>query len=41
MAFFTHRSDTIIRYAVEQFKIELNFERFNSTFYNKNFFFNC
>ena len=41
MAIFTHGSDPIIRYAVEQFKSELTFERFNSAFYNKNFFFNC
>jgi hypothetical protein len=32
MAIFTHESDSIIRYAVEQFKIELNFERFNPRF---------
>jgi hypothetical protein len=32
MAIFTHGSDTIISYAVEQFKIELNFERFNPRF---------
>ena len=32
MAIFTHGSDPTIRSIVEQFKIELNFERFNPTF---------
>jgi hypothetical protein len=29
MAIFTHGFGSIIRYTVELFKIELNFERFN------------
>jgi hypothetical protein len=41
MANFTQGSGPLIRYVVEQFKLELNFERFNPNFYNKNFFFNC
>jgi hypothetical protein len=32
MAIFTHGSGSIFRCIVEQFKIELNFERFNPTF---------
>jgi hypothetical protein len=32
MAIFTHGDDPIIRCTVEQFKIELNFERFNPRF---------
>ena len=37
MANFTQGSDPLIRYIVEQFKLELNFERFNPIFITKIF----
>jgi hypothetical protein len=32
MAIFTHGTHPVIRFIVEQFKIELHFERFNPLF---------
>jgi len=39
--FFTHGPAHFLTFVVEQFKSQLRFERFNTYFYNKNFFFNC